>query len=263
LATQTVDAAALADNSFWSFTFPPIKQAKGRTFYFFVESNDALPGEAATLWYAEGDPYEGGTRTQNGSAATGDLVFRTLAPASEGEQWFALALDGGPAGASVYENLRALPRAWLVHEVEVQPDRQARLQRLGDPGFDPGRTAVLNAPLPPGADLPAGSTFLPRGEARITTYLPERVEIAADSEQPAILVMSDLAFPGWEATVDGAPAPLLTVNHALRGVFLPAGAHTVRFDYRPMSFTAGVAISLLTLLLIIALSIRRPVAPDV
>jgi hypothetical protein len=132
LATRTVDAATLADNSYWSFTFPPITQAKGRAFYFFVESPVAQPGEAATLWYSEGDPYTGGTRTQDGSAVSGDLVFRTLSPASEGEPWFSLVVDGGATGASVYENRQVMPRAWLVYDAEVEPDPQARLKRLSE-----------------------------------------------------------------------------------------------------------------------------------
>ena len=37
--------------------------------------------------------------------------------------------------------------------------------------------------------------------------------------------MARFPFPGWQAQVDGAPAPILTVDHALRGVYLPAGAH--------------------------------------
>jgi hypothetical protein len=258
LATRTVDAATLADNSYWSFTFPPITQAKGRAFYFFVESPDAQPGEAATLWYSEGDPYNGGTRTQDGSAVSGDLVFRTLSPASEGEPWFSLVVDGGATGASVYENRQVMPRAWLVYDAEVEPDPQARLKRLSESGFDPARTALLNAPLQTGEALPAGDSPGPdAGEALITTYMPERVDITTDSQQPAILVLSDLSFPGWAVTVDGAPARVLTVNHAMRGVFVPGGAHSVRFEYRPASFAAGAAVSAAALLILLVLSVRR------
>jgi hypothetical protein len=256
-----VDAATLADNGYWSFTFPPIRQAQGRTFYFFLESGDARPGEAATLWYAEGDPYTGGTRTEGGRPATGDLVFRTLAPASEGEPWFSLALDGGAVGASVYENRRVLPRSWLVHAIEVQSDQQARLKLLTESGFDPARTALLNVPLPSDADLPTNAPGLNEAQTRITTYLPERVEIATSSRQAGILVLSDLAFPDWEATLDGSPSPLLTANHALRGVFVPAGEHTVRFEYRPVSFLVGGAISGAVLLLLLALSAWRRINP--
>jgi hypothetical protein len=271
LATQTVDAATLPNNSYWSFTFPPIKQARWRTFYFFVESPDAQPEEATTLWYTEGDPYPGGTRTQDGKPTGGDLVFRTHSPAVEGgEPWFSLAVDGGAEGASVYENRRVLPRAWLIHDADVVPDPQARLKRLSDPAFDPARTALLAAPLPPDAALPAGTVPDPGADkARITAYLPERVEIATDSRQSALLVLSDLSFPGWEATVDGTPAHVLNVNHALRGVLVPAGAHTVRFEYRPASFAAGAAISTAALLLLLILSIRwrarrvtQPPTPD-
>ena len=47
--------------------------------------------------------------------------------------------------------------------------------------------------------------------------------------------------------MDGHPAPILTADGCLRAVPLPAGSHRVVFRYRPVSFYAGAALSLLAL----------------
>ena len=160
----------------------------------------------------------------------GDLTFRTLSLFDPAAPW--LTPVGGSAGdAAIFANQQALPRAWLTHQVEVQPDKDARHRRLHHPALDWRSVAVLAAPLPARQVLPPGPA--PDADAiTITRYAPETVDIAARSAAAGVLVLADQAFPGWEATVDGQPAPILTVDHALRGVYLPAGAHTVRFTMR-------------------------------
>jgi uncharacterized membrane protein YfhO len=49
--------------------------------------------------------------------------------------------------------------------------------------------------------------------------------------------------PGWIATVDGAPAPVLRANGLFRAVRLETGRHRVRFAYRPRSVAYGAALS--------------------
>ena len=47
-------------------------------------------------------------------------------------------------------------------------------------------------------------------------------------------MLADTWFPGWKATVDGRSAPIVRTDQLLRGVVLPAGAHTVEFTYVPL-----------------------------
>ncbi|MCB9159083.1 MAG: YfhO family protein [Caldilineaceae bacterium] len=80
--------------------------------------------------------------------------------------------------------------------------------------------------------------------------------VAVESDRPALLVLHDSNYPGWQATVDGAPAPILTTNVLFRGVFVPPGAHTVAFHFAPATWVNGLRISLAALallLLVIAL----------
>ena len=66
-----------------------------------------------------------------------------------------------------------------------------------------------------------------------------------------VLVLADAYYPGWRATVDGAEAMIYPADSAFRGVLLPPGQHVVEFTYQPMSFAAGLAVTALSLLLLL------------
>ncbi|HUS14545.1 MAG TPA: YfhO family protein, partial [Chloroflexia bacterium] len=53
LVTQEVVSFNLANNAYWTFSFPPVTGAMGRSFYFYFDSPAAPPGQAVTLWYTE------------------------------------------------------------------------------------------------------------------------------------------------------------------------------------------------------------------
>jgi uncharacterized membrane protein YfhO len=75
-------------------------------------------------------------------------------------------------------------------------------------------------------------------------------------DAPGYLVLADTWYPGWRATVDGAPTEVLRANHAFRAVRLEAGEHVVDMVYRPTSVLVGGAVSLAALaLLLVAASL--------
>ena len=67
---------------------------------------------------------------------------------------------------------------------------------------------------------------------------------------PALLILSEPHYPGWQAAVDGQAAPILRANYILRSIPVPAGEHTVDLTFRPLSFTIGAIISTIALVLI-------------
>ncbi|HJR09133.1 MAG TPA: YfhO family protein [Pyrinomonadaceae bacterium] len=154
--------------------------------------------------------------------------------------------------ASVYENLRARPRAWLVGKVlnvsEEEALRVLHTSQLADGStFDPARVALVETPLDFAARELDGSET-----ARITHLSDASMEIQTASNAPAFLVTSDVFYPGWQATIDNAPAPLFQTNYTFRGLPVPAGTHTVRFEFRPRSFYKGALVSATSLLALCA-----------
>jgi hypothetical protein len=164
----------------------------------------------------------------------------------------------------VHRNPDALPRAFLVGEVRVIPDPEEGLREMGRRDFRPDLWAVSEVPIPElGDDAGAEEAGRRPGEARLLSHLPERVEVEVEPDRPALLVLSDAWYPGWQASVDGHPRPIHRVDHALRGVVVRPGDHRVTFEYHPASFRTGSVLSLagLGLLGIGALVLANPRGP--
>jgi len=75
-----------------------------------------------------------------------------------------------------------------------------------------------------------------------------RQSLVAETQEPALLVIGDSWFPGWQALVDGVPQPLVRVDVLFRGIMLDAGRHRIELRYRPWQFPVGCAVGALGLL---------------
>jgi hypothetical protein len=89
--------------------------------------------------------------------------------------------------------------------------------------------------------------------ARIVRHAGETIEISAQSERGGRLILTELAYPGWEVAVDGKPATPELFEGMYRAVSVPAGTHQVVWRYQPASVRIGGTISVLTLLLVAGL----------
>jgi hypothetical protein len=154
-------------------------------------------------------------------------------------------------------NSNALQRAFVPRRVEVITNDSFRLARIGSPDFKPAELAVVEEPV----ELPE----VCRGIATITDEIPTRINISASMETAGMLVLSDLWDKGWIAVVNGARAPVLRANHAVRGVVLPQGQSMVEFRYEPESFVTGsklFAAAFVLLTGLFAFSYRRQSGDD-
>ena len=155
-----------------------------------------------------------------------------------------ISYDG--ADARLYANPHALPRTWVVAGQRVVESDEAALDAILEPAFDARRTAIVERPIEGLGEAADG------GEARIVRYEPDRVELEAEATRRALVVLSDVHYPGWHATVDGREAPIERVDYLLRGVPVDAGAHRIVLTYRPASWRIGWIVTLLTALGLLA-----------
>jgi hypothetical protein len=151
--------------------------------------------------------------------------------------------------ARVYRNERALPRVFVVHRQRTVAGADAALAAVSAPRFDPRRVAVTERPVP-GIPRERGRAPASAGRARLVEYEAERIVATATTRARGLLVLTDVHFPGWEATVDGQAAEIERVDYLLRGVVVPPGTHRVEFRYRPISWRAGWILSAVAITII-------------
>jgi hypothetical protein len=173
---------------------------------------------------------------------------------------FVPVFDADPV-LNVYLNRDALPRALVVHRAIAAPDHEAALAALHAPGFDPATTVVIEGL---GRELVEGLDVTPSGAATIgfEAYGPNDIRLGVDTPAEAYLVLSEVWYPGWRVTVDGASVPLLRANYAFRAVRLAPGQHQVHMTFAPRSWRLGLAISGLTLLVLVGWGFIRIMGPN-
>jgi hypothetical protein len=172
-----------------------------------------------------------------------------------------VAAEGTWAGSIfvIQRNTSAMPRAYVVPRATVLPDHPGViLSSLA--GLDPCESVVMTADPLAGASPGRRQPFTP---AEWTSLDPDRPTWLVNTKAPGLLVIAETWMPGWSATVDGRPAPILVGNYAQRVIPLhEAGFHTIAMAYHPPGLTQGCGLTLasaLTWVLTIALRILRPI----
>ncbi len=156
----------------------------------------------------------------------------------------------------IYENLRVLPRAFLVHKAEIKPD-EAVMERLQDPHFRPQESALLSDRPPPFAgQLSSHSSAAGDGRVVMQSYEPESIDLDVSTAEPAYLMLSDAYYPGWRAWVDEQPVPIWRADLLFRTIQVPPGNHHIRFRFQPRSVRWGALISVLAALVMLAWTSR-------
>jgi hypothetical protein len=136
----------------------------------------------------------------------------------------------------------AAPRVELRASARVTDDLEAA---LGQETLAQARKEVLLDGEPPPPSSP-GEPYSGADLAQLTADRGEQLEIETASADERYLVLADLYYRGWVATVDGQPAPIRVAYGMVRALRLGPGRHHVVFDYRPKSFRVGLGITLMS-----------------
>ena len=151
----------------------------------------------------------------------------------------------------VYETLYRvddLPRARIVTEVRVAPDAQV-VEALANPAFPVDRMVLSPADL----DVELG-TGAPVGDIEWVEKLVDRRRLQVSTDRPALLVISENWYDGWQATVDGDPVEVVRVNLTQQAVAIPEGDHEVVMVHRDPDVRLGVGVSMASALLLLGVA---------
>jgi hypothetical protein len=193
--------------------------------------------------FPEGLPLETALAGARPDAALLGLLNARYVVASFPVDVEGLALQLKLGRTHIYRNERAMPRAWVMYEVERVADGAEALKRLRE--IDPAQTALVEG----GKALDGPAAYR---EAAVESYTPNRIVVSAELEREGLLVLSEVWYPGWVAQEDGRALPIYKVDGLLRGVYLGPGAQRVEFTYTPAPVLAGAALSALGLAVVMA-----------
>jgi hypothetical protein len=204
-----------------------------------IETFEAyIAGAPALLW--ERDPFNPRTRS-----LLGERFYVGTKPLYPDQT----VVFQGQSGRRVYQFASWMPRVWAVHQA-AQVSAGDAVRMLVDPSIDLAAGTFSTLP-PPRLDQCSGDTVA------LKRHMANSASIEARMACRGLVILNDQFFPGWKATVDGRPAPIIDAYGFLRGVPVDAGVHTVEFKYRPASVFAGAALSVLGALIAATAALRR------
>jgi hypothetical protein len=176
-------------------------------------------------------------------------------------------IPGENAEAFVYRFENALARAWMVYDPIIAPDDGRAFKLVRQPGFDPAEKVILTNPTISDLDgivFPDQPPFVD-----IERLSGSELSFIVETQTPGVLVISEWALPGWQATLNGLAVPLLRADYALQALVVPAGRNEVVLSYVARDVQVGVLVLLLTLVLTAVVAWRwhpvittRPIMPE-
>lgn len=140
----------------------------------------------------------------------------------------------------------ALPLITAPPKVRVTDDA---LKILLSPEFDP-RSEVL---VPP--DFGTAPTDNMTARIESPEWTPHRIRFKVEAATSAVIVISQAFYHCWKATMDGQPAEIFAANFAFQGLRVSPGSHTIVLEYRDSRFRFGMAISFITLGIVVILAL--------
>lgn len=155
----------------------------------------------------------------------------------------------------IFENARAQPRAWMVGSKIVLNDGDI-LQTLKTGLLPNGQLFKPDMAL---LTSEGNNTFSPDfvGRVQVVNVSDTSIIVVTNCSADGYLILSDIAYPGWLAKIDGKETNIILANYILRGLPVPAGRHDIRLEYRPVVLIYGIGISISGSILLAAVIIRR------
>ncbi len=156
----------------------------------------------------------------------------------------------------IAERLNVMPRAMIRRHADFISNDERVLSVLKN-GYDIRRRVILDREPKEGKVDPAlpaedGSTV------DVIEYKPNSKSFQVDMKNNGYLIANDVHYPGWKVEVDGKTQEILTANYLFQAVFVPKGQHQVVFEFMPLSFQAGLAVSFISLALLSLWAVKRP-----
>jgi len=156
----------------------------------------------------------------------------------------------GQTGA-YQKNDGALGPVWFVKHVQFVKNADEEMKALDN--FNPKDTAIVQESFKSSVTMPVADST-----ARVQLVKNENdvIEYSSESASAQFAVFSEVYYKaGWKAYIGNKEVPIVKVNYALRGLSVPAGKNTIRFEFKPQGYYKGrkiTSMASIALLLLLA-----------
>lgn len=161
-----------------------------------------------------------------------------------------IIFPGGERQTIPVQNPYANGHAWFVQDVMYVDNANEEIDALDT--IDPRQIAVADMKFKAALNgleaLPADSS----ATVELQSYEPNRLVYQTSSATDGVVVFSEIYYPGWTVTIDGAEAELGRADYILRAMYVPAGNHTIEMVFRPQSIRVTETIAYIGIALLLA-----------
>lgn len=131
--------------------------------------------------------------------------------------------------------------AWYVDVIESAKNQAEELDAIGR--FNLKHVAVVGNDFKDYVKNPK-PIAAPDAKVELVSVTPKSQGYRCLSSRAGTIVFSEIYYPyGWRAYIDGKPAEYFRANYTLRAINVPAGKHTIIFNFDPISIKKGDTIA--------------------
>jgi hypothetical protein len=153
---------------------------------------------------------------------------------------------------TIVENPQYRPPMRFEHGVTFHPDATSAREADRATGFEAAQWVASEG----GRLGPRPVAYQPRAELLAVDEQAGRIRIRYRAEADVALTAAHTHDSGWKAAIDGEPTPIHLTSLGMMGVLLPGGEHELVLEYWDLYVTAGLIISLASLLTLLTLTLR-------
>ena len=157
----------------------------------------------------------------------GDSIYPVLNMLNT--KYIILPLQGGQTAPLL--NPYAFGNAWFVDRISYVDNANAEIDAVGK--IDLRHEAVADSKFKDALGEPVAHQS--NAVVTLKNYEPNELTYSVNSQKGGIVVFSEIYYPGWTATVDGAATSVGRVNYILRAINVKPGKHTVVLTFKPAS----------------------------
>src|SRR5690606_15986809 len=155
---------------------------------------------------------------------------------------YIISVDQSNQSERVNRRSSAAGNAWFVDRVSFVDSNAEEMRSLNS--FDATKDAFVHKKFK--SQVPVNKLGSKAGSSiKLVSYHPDTLRYEYEANDDLFAVFSEVYYEkGWEAYIDGEPAPIIRANYALRGLVVPEGTHEIEFVFAPKSVRIGNMISL-------------------